>query len=162
MTTKTTPNAILFDSTQMILKEEAGEIVGILVQIGSESRGAGRDLILYRKYVPKLIQICQQQQEIIDGYTKTFDRYITDSEKHKNKRWSKDEDEVLIELVCDNDTSLLEISTTLGRTPGAIKTRLSNLVGTKRISQKVAGRFIGTVNGDRSDCEINGVIYKEA
>ena len=160
--TKTTPDAILFDTSDFVLKEEGGEAVARLQQITTESRGAGKDLALYRKYVPKLIKLFLQQQALIDGYQKTYDRYLTDSEEHKYKRWSKDEDELLIEMVCGNEKSLLEISTTLGRTPGAIKTRLSNLVGMKRISQKIAGRFIGIVNGDQKDCNINGIIYKEA
>ena len=67
---------------------------------------------------------------------------------------------MLIELATTN-MSMLELSTTMGRTPSSIKTRLSVLVGKERLSQEIAGKFLGLLNGNIVDGEISGILYKE-
>ena len=77
-----------------------------------------------------------------------------------NKRWTNEEDETLINLVCEGKTNIHKISTILGRSPGAIQTHISYLVGRKRITQEVAGKFIGFINGITAEAEICGTVYK--
>lgn len=67
---------------------------------------------------------------------------------------------MLIEEVC-GDTSIHELSLMFGRTPSSIKTRVSTLVGLERISQEVAGRFIGKINGDDANADIEGIVLKK-
>ena len=117
-----------------------------------------KELQTYRRYVPLLIKGLQLETAVADGYAKMIERYITNSEARKNKRWLPEEDEVLVNMVCD-DNSIFEISLTLGRTPASIKTRLSNLVGTKRISKNIAGKFIGKIDGILTECEIEGTVF---
>ena len=117
-----------------------------------------KELQIYRKYVPTIIKLIYLKESIIDGYMKTFERYIVESEARKNKRWTDGEDEFLVDMVC-NDTPILEISLALGRTPASIKTRLTRLVGVKRISKNVAGKFIGKIDGILTECNIEGTIY---
>lgn len=79
-----------------------------------------------------------------------------------HKRWSQEEDEKLIESVTsDNfnpDGGFIDMARMFGRTPGAIQSRITYLVGIKRISQNVAGKFQGKVNGIDTEGYIEGVL----
>lgn len=119
------------------------------------------ELKIYRKYVPELLKDYTRVIRSNNEFVKVMKRQRTDSEEKKYKRWTDAEDNELIELVCDPDLSILDISVTMGRTVPAIKTRVSKLVGLKRLSQEIAGRFIGTINGNHAECVIDGTIYKE-
>lgn len=119
------------------------------------------ELGIYRKYTYELIKYCQLRDKLLQGALKQNERFEDDCSDKKYQRWTNEEDEILIDLICSDQYSLLEISTMMGRTVSALKTRLTKLVGIKRLSQKVAGKFIGTMNGEQIDAEINGTIYKE-
>lgn len=121
-----------------------------------------QEVRFYRKHIPNVLELVFLLTDGIAAANKANERFLNDSEDKKYRRWTDQEDKLLIDLVCAGDKSILEISTTLGRSVPAIKTRLSNLVGVKRISQKVAGKFIGTINGEETETSIDGIVYKEA
>ena len=118
------------------------------------------ELKIYRKYVPELLKDYIRTIRDNNAHIKVMKRMRTDSEEKKYKKWTDAEDNELIELVCDSELSILDVSVTMGRTVPAIKSRLTKLVGIKRLSQEVAGRFIGTINGNHADCVVDGTIYK--
>lgn len=121
--------------------------------------GAIAELNLYRKYVPMILRFLLEQQRVLEDATDTIVRYRTDCEKKKNKRWTPEEEETLIELTCRDDMSCMDIATTLGRSVSAIKTKLSQLVGVKRLSASVVGRFFGKANGVDAELDLDGTVY---
>lgn len=119
-----------------------------------------KEIKIFRKYVPELMS---DYVRLIKDYNMLIEaakRQRTDSESKKYKRWTEAEDNELIELVCEPKLSILDISVTMGRTVPSIKTRVSKLVGLKRISQEIAGRFVGSINGIDSDCVLDGTLFK--
>lgn len=120
------------------------------------------ELNMYRKHVPKLLELYFQKYDIAHACVKETERFHSDCEDKKYKRWTDEEDNVLIDLVCEEEKSPMEIALCLGRSVSAIKTRVSVLVGKKRLSQKIAGKFIGTINGEETETSIDGIVYKEA
>lgn len=120
-----------------------------------------QELIVYRRYVPVLLKIILAIGDVNKGLRQQQKRYLSAEAEKSHMRWTPEEDEQLIEMVCREDTSIHEISVIFGRTPSAIKSRVTHLVGLKRISQAVAGRFVGTVDGVQTDSTIQGVVYKE-
>lgn len=120
-------------------------------------------LRIMKRYLPALIDYVY----IREGIIKDLIRDITEIERrveegttrNAGRPWTDEEDSALIECVADG-WSPDKIATTFGRTVPAIKTRVSHLVGINRIERRVAGRFVGTINGVISECDISGVIHK--
>lgn len=48
-----------------------------------------------------------------------------------------------------------------GRSAGAIATRVSYLVGIKKVSEEVAGKFVGYLDGKHVEGVINGTVRKD-
>lgn len=151
---------IQFDASEMTLNHRGGTALVELQKVINERPQVMKELAAYRKWVPVLIDFVKSQDALIKGQEKTFERYSMKQEENRHKRWSKEEDLVLIDEVCEGNASILELSTMMGRSPASIKTRLSYLVGIKRISQEVAGRFVGTLDGRDVAGNINGIITK--
>lgn len=76
------------------------------------------------------------------------------------KRWTYEEDEALIDMAARDDVNIIDLSREFGRTPSAIKTRISHLVGIERITTEVAGRFIGNLNGVFTEGTIDGTVTR--
>lgn len=142
-------------------KEEVQQAINALLKNIHERPPFAKEIAAYRKYVPVLLRYTEFLDKFSQHTSQTFKRLANDSEEKKHQRWSDVEDEMLIELACREDISMLEMSTAMGRSVPAIKSRLSKLVGIKRLSQEVAGRFIGTINGNHAECVIDGTIYKK-
>lgn len=153
--------AIMTRADGLINREKADEAVFAIEDMLHNKPSMPVELKTYRKHVKTIIKLLHQQQELLDGYSEMFNRLVSDSEEKKGCRWQPEEDELLIDMVCDGETSMLEISTTLGRTVPAIKTRISKLVGVKRISKEIAGRFVGLVDGRKTKCFISGELFNE-
>ena len=141
-------------------QEEIQQAINALLKNIHERPPFAKEIAAYRKYVPVLLRYTEFLDKVSQHTSQTFKRLVDDSEEKKYQRWSEVEDEVLIELACREDVSMLEMSTAMGRSVPAIKSRLTKLVGIKRLSQEVAGRFIGTINGNHADCVVDGTIYK--
>lgn len=101
------------------------------------------------------------EQELLNSVIKENER-LTQCVDRGRKRWSKEEDEYLIEMVTRDsfnpENGFIELAGMFGRTPGAIQSRITYLVGIKRISQNVAGRFEGKINGEEMSGYIDGVL----
>lgn len=150
------------DERPEISKEEAQYAINALLKNIHERPSILKELEVYRKYVPIMMEYMRYFDKLAYTSTTMLQRYEDVSTENKHKKWTKEEDELLIELVCRDDMSMLQISTSMGRSVPSIKTRVSKLVGMKRLSQEIAGRFVGIVDGQRTDCKVNGIIYKEA
>ena len=76
-----------------------------------------------------------------------------------NKRWTDEEDALLVDLVANGTPDVL-VSNVMGRSVSSCKTRVSKLVGIGRITQDVAGYFIGSIDGDHIEGKIDGTVTK--
>lgn len=141
-------------------KADIQRAINELLKTIHEKPNVSKELHSYRKYVPLLIKYCEFLDKFSNVTAKTIQRIESGCEDRKYERWSDEEDALLIELVC-SDRSIVEVSAAMGRTIPSIKTRVSKLVGIKRITQDVAGRFIGYIDGKSSECIINGTVTKQ-
>ena len=92
--------------------------------------------------------------------TLEIERHESNVGERSRKRWTPEDDDLLIETAAQDDATIFGMAKEFGRTPGAIQSRISHLVGIKRMSVEVAGRFIGTLNGEFVDGDIDGVVSK--
>lgn len=74
------------------------------------------------------------------------------------KRWTDDDDEALIELSCQDDTNMITLARSLNRTPAAISSRLTYLVGIRRLSRQVVGHLTGYLDGEPVDGFVVGEV----
>ena len=114
----------------------------------------------FRKLVPELLKAYSELVEVAGASVKQLERACAKSEQNKNRRWTEEEDHWLIDMVVQ-DTPAIEIATTMGRSVTAIKSRVSKLVGLQRISQNIAGKFFGTINGEKISGIIEGTVQKK-
>ena len=119
------------------------------------------ELNVFRKYVPVLIKAYCINSDVTKKALKQVDRTLGAGMTNANKRWTDVEDNALIEMACKPNATMASLSTTFGRTPVAISARITTLVGRKRLSQEIAGRFVGYIDGVRSESTIMGTVYKE-
>ena len=119
------------------------------------------ELNTYRKYVPALIELYFLRDDMVTALGKEIERFHNDCDDKKHKRWTKEEDNILIDIICSGQQSPMETALVFGRSVSAIKTRVSTLVGKKRISQKVAGKFIGRITTNDTETHIDGVLVNE-
>ena len=124
---------------------------------GCPNKNAFIQLREWKKLGDEMIAYIEAVSRYLEVSSSHWDRLVTDSSEKKYRRWTKEEDEMLIELVCSG-VSQAELSSSMGRTIPAIKTRVSKLVGDKRISKKVAGLFLGTFNGQYVEGTVNGEV----
>lgn len=114
-------------------------------------RKVGKNMMTYMETVTKGINnVCKENKRLS---TMKYDR--------GHKKWTEEEDEILIELLCDDSLTLLDVSKTLGRSISAINTRCSVLTGVERVKQKIQGKFQGKLNGMVVDGTIDGLLFKE-
>lgn len=125
--------------------------------LSNPPKSAHKEITEYRKLCRQLVEYQFYYQTLIETLGEEVDRVISGQSCRGGKRWSDDEDEILIDSA-SRDMPISRISIMLGRTPAAIQTRLSYLVGIKRVSAKVAGRFVGWFNGDQVEGDIDGVV----
>ena len=123
-----------------------------------------KKLKIANKYVPQLLKGFAATQQTMRAAVMTNDRMASQiegaSQERSRKRWSKDEDEFLIDAIAGGQTALY-VSSVLGRTAEAIKTRVSYLVGISKIESDVAGTFIGTLNGVEVSGNLEGKLKKK-
>lgn len=100
------------------------------------------------------------QRKLIDDMIVERNRLTENVGERGRKRWTQQDDELLIEMASQDDTTIIDLSRQFGRTPGAIQSRISKLVGIKKMSVEVAGRFIGTLNGEFVEGNIDGTVSK--
>lgn len=154
----------LFSRDELLELTEHTKPFSLLEESVRALEGRPKNTFLYIRQLQDLVvRLCQKiliDKAIIEGYRSELDRMDAKFGERSRKRWTKEEDEWLIEMASHDDTSVIDLSRMFGRTPGAIQTRISYLVGIEQLSSKVAGRFIGTIDGEQVEAEINGVVSK--
>ena len=124
-----------------------------------QPKSTAHQMKVFRMYVPMLLDMYDAVHQCLMASCRQVDELQGSFSERARKRYTKDEDEIIIELAARGDT-LIAIALAVGRTPTAIQSRISHLVGIGKISEEIAGRFIGTLNGDFVDGYIDGVLYK--
>lgn len=117
-------------------------------------------LRIFKKYVPVLMGLQKMTSQSLIAANKNVNRAYESTNERAGKRWDDDEDNALIELASDESNTIMQIAITMGRSPGAIQSRISYLVGIRKLSQAIAGRFIGTINGEHVAGVIDGELRK--
>ena len=120
------------------------------------------ELKIYREYVPMIIKWGFGNQEILQDVLADNRRLTGTPGARSGKRWTSEEDRVLIDLATADDAAIIPIATTLGRSPQAISSRLTYLVGISRVTQEIAGRITGYIDGNPVDGQFVGTITKNA
>ena len=129
--------------------------------IESPKMSAYAQLTKWRSLGKQMVAHCKELEELAMGYQRQIDRMNSLSFERNGEKWTDEEDGHLIELVCDGNTPMVELCTIFGRSPGAIQTRISYLVGIRRVSSEIAGKFIGTLNGAKIEGNIKGNLIKK-
>lgn len=143
---------------------EEGEMYRKLdMALGASGRGCStaEQLRIFKKYVPQLIAKCDSLLIALRASVENQERLHDETMVRSGKRWTESEDEHLIDMAAAGDMTLFELAMTMGRTPGAVQSRISQLVGIGKISQEVAGRFVGTLNGEHVSGIIEGELRKQ-
>ena len=145
--------------------EAYNRLFDAFIQDGNRrSSPPAKRLKVANKYVPILLRGYAAALKVINKSVKEHDRTLSQidgaSQERSRKRWTKDEDEFLIDSIARGD-SALKVSSQLGRTSEAIKTRVSYLVGISKVESDVAGTFIGTLNGVEVSGNLEGKLKKQ-
>lgn len=139
--------------------ETGYELERQLLQLLEEPKGSAfHQLQAWKKLGKKLHKFMLNQNDIIQLQNKEHQRIYGLSTEKKYKRWTPEEESNLIEMVTQPNMTLVELSTMFGRTPSAIQAKLTNLVGLKRVDRKIAGKFVGNLNGEHLEGFIDGII----
>lgn len=133
----------------------------VQVLIDHPKMNAYTQLAKWRSLGKQMVAHCKEMEDIAMSYQRQIDRINSLSFERNGERWSDDEDGQLVELVCNGNIPMVELCTIFGRSPGAIQTRLSYLVGVKKVSSEIAGKFIGTLNGAKIEGNIKGNLTKQ-
>lgn len=142
-------------------KEEIAQTIKTVVVLLKNPKGSiGAQLLQWRKIGGKMLRLFKAQHSICQAAENTIKRSNDKTSERSHKKWSSIEDEQLIDAVSKGDSSIIELSCAFGRSPSAIKSRVSYLVGIKRVSSEIAGRFIGTLNGISIEGNIKGQLVK--
>lgn len=114
----------------------------------------------WRKLGKQMYEMIKIRDDLVNASYDQLKRISDSTATNANKRWTKEDDEMLIDLVCGEKYSLIEIASIFGRSTTAISTRISYLVGINRISKEIAGKFEGLLNGEKVQGDIKGTITK--
>lgn len=108
-------------------------------------------LVKYAELTKLLFRCLKRQRETIEAYKAAYDQIMGNPGERARKRWTALEDEALVEEACRDSTTLVELALVFNRTPAAITSRLTYLVGVSRVNKAVAGRLIGYLDGEPVD-----------
>lgn len=155
-----------YNAEQECEKYDLNELLNAMCRVSSALYQRPKSIVVelqtYRKHVPTLLQGLINYSKWINVLTQQNARLSEIDYEKSNKRWTPDEDNKLIEIICGERENIHTISAMFGRSPSAIKSRITYLVGVKRLSQSVVGKFIGTINDEEVEGEIKGIVKKEA
>ena len=119
-------------------------------------------LTRYRKYSEVLIALVLAQTELIDGLLTEQEHLLRGHATQSGRRWTDEQDEALVNLACDPDPAMIKIALALNRTPGAVASRLTYLVGVSKVSRHVVGRITGYLDGEPVSGNFDGVLLRPA
>lgn len=113
----------------------------------------------WRKVGQRALNMIEMLEQMINDNCEEIETLTSNEDRKKYKRWTPEEEELLIEEVCNGKTPV-NLALMFGRSAGAIQSKVSNLVGINRISQEVAGQFFGYIDGKKAEGTINGTVIK--
>ena len=128
--------------------------------ISQPPKSAFKEIQLLRKYAKEVLQYQFIYQDFVEACSEEQSRLIDGMSDRARKRWAEDEDNILVDMASRDEENITSIAMMLGRTPGAIQTRLSYLVGIEKVSTKVAGRFVGWMDGEHVEVDIDGTVTR--
>lgn len=102
----------------------------------------------YRKWTEVLIGHVLALSQLNADLIAEQEHLRTGKGDQSGRRWTDEQDEALVEMACDPDASMIKIALTMCRTPGAVASRLSYLVGVSKVSRHVVGRITGYLDGE--------------
>lgn len=137
-----------------------GRIRDLLDGYTGKKMNAFREIQEWRKIGKKMLSYMQFADKCCKNNIREVERVTNYSNDRSGQRWTDAEDEILIGMLCDGESTLIDISRTLGRSVAALSTRCSTLVGIERTRQKIQGKFEGKLNGLVVDGTIDGLLMK--
>ena len=140
------------------LKPDDSKYDDALTALSTNFRGNVDELMKFREVVPQIIEYANNMRFYVFGLQYLIN-FLSEDPTNSNKRWSDEEDNDLVEAVCKG-MNIWDVARCLKRTPGAVSTRLSYLVGVNRISQDIAGKFVGQIDGEQRSANIVGTIFR--
>ena len=138
---------------------EAQWMIGRCIS-GAAKLNPYQQLQVFRKYAPVMIKAFNMSWALSKYFSTQIEILEENMVANKHKRWTPEEEEQVIEMVCDG-LSELEISIKTGRTIGAIHTKVSMLTGLSK-PRNIQGEFTGMVGNQEFDGMIKGTIKKTA
>ena len=126
---------------------------------GMEKMNAFQQLQAYRKYTQVLVKNFHVVYALSNYFAAQLEVLEQRASANNGKRWTKEEEEDVIDMICAGMTEL-EISIKTGRSIGAIHTKVSNLVGVQK-ERNIKGNFNGTINGEYVGGKLDGRIISE-
>ncbi len=157
------PEGITLFSQDKIIKACGGrlpqEVFNETLEALSRPKSVAWQLKALRKNAKILLDLCEIYSEALDDAVEEFERLKGKAGERHRKRWTKEEDEALIELASRDGETPASLSVTFGRTPQAIATHLSELIGIERTQQTVLGQFVGTIGGAHVEGPAVGTVY---
>ena len=133
-------------------------LVSIYHAIDAPPKNSFTRIRLYQDLLMKAGLRILYQEDLIKALIRENERLGEGIGDRGRKRWTEEEDELLIEMAARDDVTIINLCKEFGRTPGAIKSHISKLVGIKRLSADIAGRFIGTLDGVEVEGDIEGIV----
>lgn len=105
-------------------------------------------LRLYREHSEDLIRCYALMNELWMASTRETGQLLGEQATAARKRWTEIEDEALVEHACQDDSTLITLAMRFNRTPTAITSRLTYLVGVSRAPKELIGRLTGYLDGE--------------
>jgi hypothetical protein len=143
------------------IEEGRAALAALARLVSNPPKNVHKQIQLYRSLSKAVINYQFMYQDFVEAVLEQQDRLVDGMNDRARKRWTDEEDEVLIELASQDDESATTIALALGRTPSAVQTRLSYLVGINKTTATVAGRFVGWLNGKHVEGDIDGIVSKD-
>lgn len=114
----------------------------------------------YRECTKMLIESLELVEVVNADQVREIDILKGGIGERDRKRWTPEEDDALVSVAADGKLSLLSMAVAFRRSPGAVSSRLTYLVGIRRLSQEVAGRVTGFIDGEAVDGFFTGRLTK--
>ena len=166
---KTRPDIFNIDMDQLFADEKADREnaariftkIGLYRNVGYKGGNSIKELMYLRSLLDELVGVLGCYTLWAETYEALFSRVISDVDRNGRRHWTEDEDLALIEMFAEG-VPTIEVAARLGRSPSAIHTRVSTLVGVERQEMKVGGYFDGFLNDERVQGILNGSVSKNA
>lgn len=134
-----------------------------LIRLNESPRGpVHTQLRNYRRWTTQLLNVYWKQVDMINQMGQMLNQLRGEGATLQRKRWTADEDDLLVEAATQTETpDVLDLAVTFHRSPAAIASRLTYLVGKRKLSQAVVGHITGYLDGDPVEGHFDGVVTAE-